>query len=223
MSAASSAAAMIRLVLSMWSATGPTGTRPPSDLTGSVRCWGAALRMAASSSAGVALVIWAAAVDPADVPMIRSASVTSKPASNRPAMTPISHALPADPPPWRTNARSPAARTRLVASICGRSWSDLGRSAAVVEVKYRDEEGVVFMGVAFRELPIGRSRWRLPQSRDRGLRGAPTADTAFTGLTSCRRITIAGTLARRRRGAQSASCRLPRRCRTRRRPLHPHL
>ena len=40
--------------------------------------------VAASSSAGVALVIWAAAVDPADVPMIRSASVTSTPASNRP-------------------------------------------------------------------------------------------------------------------------------------------
>src|SRR5271170_3851570 len=62
--------------------------------------------MRASSSAGVALVIWAAAVEPADVPMIRSASVTSNPASNRPAMTPISHALPADPPPPRTNARS---------------------------------------------------------------------------------------------------------------------
>ena len=30
-------------------------------------------------------------------------------------------------------------------------------------------------------------------------RGAPTADTAFMGLTSCRWITIAGTLARRRR------------------------
>ena len=54
----------------------------------------------------VALVIWAAAVDPADVPMIRSASVTSIPASNRPAMTPITQALPADPPPPRTNARS---------------------------------------------------------------------------------------------------------------------
>src|SRR5215212_574064 len=65
-----------------------------------------------------ALVIWAAAVDPADVPMIRSASVTSNPASNRPAMTPINHALPTDPPPPRTNAHSPAARTRLMASTC---------------------------------------------------------------------------------------------------------
>ena len=116
MSAASSAAAMISLVLRIWSATGPMGTRPPSDPTGPVRCWGAAERMSASSWVGLAPVIWAAAVDPADVPMIRSASVTSNPASNRPAMTPISHALPADPPPPRTNARRPAARTRLVAS-----------------------------------------------------------------------------------------------------------
>jgi hypothetical protein len=43
---------------------------------------------------------------------------------------------------------------------------------AVVEVKYGVEEGVVLMGVAFRELPFGRSRWRLPQSRDRGLQGS---------------------------------------------------
>ena len=61
----------------------------------------------AGSSAGFAQVIWAAAVDPADVPMIRSASVTSSPAAYRPATTPISHALPADPPPWRTSARAP--------------------------------------------------------------------------------------------------------------------
>jgi hypothetical protein len=33
-------------------------------------------------------------------------------------------------------------------------------------------------------------------------RGAPTADTAFMGLTSCRWITIAAKLAPRRRGAQ---------------------
>jgi len=39
------------------------------------------------------------------------------------------------------------------------------------------------------------------------------------GLTSCRWITIAKTIARRRRVAQPASCRLPCRCRT----LHPHL
>jgi hypothetical protein len=41
-------------------------------------------------------------------------------------------------------------------------------SEAVVEVGCRVEEGVVFMGVAFRELPVWRSRRRLPQSRDRG-------------------------------------------------------
>ena len=76
-------------------------------------------RMAASSSVGVAPASWAAAVEPADVPMVRSAVVTSSPASNRPAMTPISHALPVDPPPPRTNARSPAAGTRVVASTCG--------------------------------------------------------------------------------------------------------
>ena len=54
----------------------------------------------------IPLPTWAAAVDPADVPTIRSASVTSNPAPKRPAMTPISHAFPADPPPPRTNARS---------------------------------------------------------------------------------------------------------------------
>src|ERR1035438_2650754 len=69
--------------------------------------------MLASSWVGAALVIWTAAVDPADVPMIRSASVTSNPASNRPAMTPINHALPADPPPPRTNARSLATLGRV--------------------------------------------------------------------------------------------------------------
>jgi len=45
-------------------------------------------------------------------------------------------------------------------------------SQVVVEVKCGVEEGVVFMGVAFRGLPVGRSRWRLPQSRDRALQGS---------------------------------------------------
>src|SRR6185436_7649926 len=63
--------------------------------------------MAASSSVGAVPAIWAAAVDPADVPMTRSASVTSSPPSNSPAITPISHALPVDPPPPRTKARLP--------------------------------------------------------------------------------------------------------------------
>ena len=52
MSAASSAAPMISLVFSIWSATGIFGTRPRSDPTGPVRGWGAAARMLASSSAG---------------------------------------------------------------------------------------------------------------------------------------------------------------------------
>src|SRR5580700_10729148 len=117
--------------------------------------------MAAYSSAGpVPLVIWAATVDPADVPMMRSASVTSIPASDRPAMRPSSHALPAAPPPARTNARLSELPACLAAS------------EVVVELKCGVEEGVVFTGVAFRELPVGRSRWRLPQSRDRALQGS---------------------------------------------------
>src|SRR5580692_12835521 len=47
----------------------------------------------------------AAAVAPDDVPISRSAaSVISMPASASPAMTPIVHACPADPPPPRTRA-----------------------------------------------------------------------------------------------------------------------
>jgi hypothetical protein len=107
------------LFLPMWSATGLIGTRPRSDPPRPVPCRGAAVRMAASSSVGVALAIWAAGVEPADVPMVRSAVVTSSPASNRPAMTPISHALPVDPPPPRTNARLAAAYARFVASTRG--------------------------------------------------------------------------------------------------------
>ena len=45
-------------------------------------------------------------------------------------------------------------------------------SEVVVELMRGVEEGVVFMGVAFRGLPVGRSRWRLPQSRDRALQGS---------------------------------------------------
>jgi hypothetical protein len=64
--------------------------------------------LAKSLGGRVELVIWAAAVDPADVPIVRSASVASNPASNRPVITPIDHALPADPPPPKTKARSVA-------------------------------------------------------------------------------------------------------------------
>src|SRR5580698_553055 len=142
--------------------------------------------MAAYKSAGrVPLVIWAATVDPADVPMMRSASVTSTPASDRPAMRPSSHALPAAPPPARTNARL----SELPALIRG------------------VEEGVVFMGAAFRGLPVGRSQSRLPQSRDPALRGSTHYGyCVHGGLTSCRWITITGMIARPRRGAQSDEC-----------------
>lgn len=58
-----------------------------------------------------------------------SAVVTSRPASNRPATTPIDQALAEDPPPPSTSAH---------------------RSPKGVAFK-----GVVFMGVAFRELPGG--------------------------------------------------------------------
>jgi hypothetical protein len=65
------------------------------------------------------------------------------------------------------------------------------------------------MGVAFRELPGGAPGDYL----SRGIvdcRGAPT-DTAFKGLTSCRRVTIAKTLARRQRECATghhADCRV---------------
>src|SRR3954451_5935086 len=75
--------------------------------------------MAAYSSAGrVLLVTWAATVDPADVPMMRSAPVTSTPASDRPAMSPSSHALPAAPAPARTKARLCELPACLAASTC---------------------------------------------------------------------------------------------------------
>jgi hypothetical protein len=115
------------LVISIWFATGTFETGARADPTGPVRRCGTVARMLERSSiGGVPLVIWAPAVDPAEVPMIRSASVTSNPAAKRPAMTPISQALPADPPPWRTNARAPA--------------------AGAVKVKRRDEEGAVCKG-----------------------------------------------------------------------------
>jgi len=66
----------------------------------------------------VAPAIWAAAVEPADVRW--SGRLWSRPRGiEQAAMTPISHALPVDPPPPRTNPRSPAARARFVASACG--------------------------------------------------------------------------------------------------------
>ena len=63
----------------------------------------------------------------------------------------------------------------------------------------RVEEGVVSMGVAVRELRGGRSRGDYLGRAIVDCGGAPTVDTAFMGLTSCRRITIAKTLAHRPR------------------------
>ena len=79
------------------------------------------------------------------------------------------------------------------------------------------------MGAAFREVAGGAPVGDYLSRAIVGGRGAPAVDTAFIGLTSCRWITIAKTLARRRRFAQPASRRLPCRCRTCRQPLHPHL
>ena len=208
-------ALMMFPVRSMWSVTGlgpdptwPDAARP--DRTWSVGCCGAAATMALNSSGGVAPASWAAAVDPAEVPMVRSAVVTSSPASNRPAMTPISHALPVEPPPPRTKARSGFAcpLNAGAGSVCGWDWTDAGNPGAVVGPGFIDEEVDVFNGVAFREVRDGRSQWRLAQSRDRGLQGAPTVDTAFMGLTSCQKFTITRKLSLRRN---------PRNCRGRRR------
>src|SRR4051794_35883263 len=110
--------------------------------------------MAARSSVGVAPASWAAAVEPADVPMVRSAVVTSSPASKRPAMTPISHALPVDPPPPRTNARSPAAGAGPVAS------------EAAVEVRRTAEEGVVFMELLPVRSQIGERKPGRPEHQE---------------------------------------------------------
>jgi len=68
------------------------------------------------------------------------------------------------------------------------------------------EGGVVFMGVAFHELPVRRSRWRLLQSRDFDVQGSAHCGYSVHGsLTSCRWITIAGTIARQQRCAQPSS------------------
>jgi hypothetical protein len=58
------------------------------------------------------------------------------------------------------------------------------------------EEGVVFMGVAFRELPGGRSGGDYLSRAIVDCKGAPMRILRSLGLTSCRWITIAGTLAR---------------------------
>jgi hypothetical protein len=188
--------------------------------------------MAAYSSAGrVPLVIWAATVDPADVPMMRSASVTSTPASDRPAMRPSSHALPAAPPPARTKARLFELPACLVASTC---WSGIAQfpcrgvrvtampSEVVVELMRGVEEGVCSWESPFADCLSGAPNCDYLSRAIVRCRVAPITD-AYMGLTSYRWITSTGMIAHPRRGAQSASSRLPCRCRTRRRPLHPHL
>src|SRR4051812_25488733 len=58
--------------------------------------------------------------------MMRSASVTSSPASDRPATRPSSHALPAAPAPARTRARvrEPVGEAEEVPELIGRpSWT----------------------------------------------------------------------------------------------------
>ncbi|GAA4405729.1 hypothetical protein GCM10023147_49020 [Tsukamurella soli] len=102
--------------------------------------------------------------------MVRSAVVTSNPASDRPARTPISHALPVEPPPPSTNARSPVE--------C--------REMECREVDWRGEEDVVFMGVAFRDRLSGAPDVDYDSRAIVNCGGAPTADTAFMGLTSRR-------------------------------------
>ena len=165
---------MIAAVLAMMSATGRSA-RGRGRVRSGRAVAGPRGEDVGEQIAGSALVIWAAAVDPAEVPTIRSASVTSTPAPKRPATMPITQALPVDPAPPRTNARSPRAS---------------------VEPDGEVEEGVAFKGVPFAKLRVGRSRWRLHQSHDPGLQGAPTVGTAFMGLTSCRSFANAGKVAR---------------------------
>src|SRR4051794_18781884 len=110
--------------------------------------------------------------------MMSSAPVRSTPASDRPAMRPSSHALPAAPAPASTSARLVEFGARLAAS--GR-WSGIGRfpglgvlvtampSDVAVEWMPGVEEGVAFMGVAFRDRS-GAPGGDLPQSRGRGPR-----------------------------------------------------
>ena len=121
-------------------------------------------------------------------------------------MRPISHALPAAPAPARTKARLSEAPAGLMASTC---WLDLGQlpcpgvpstampSEVVVELMCGVEEGVVFMGVAFRGCLSGAPSCDYLSRAIMPCGGAPITDTAFMGLTSCRWITIASTLARR--------------------------
>jgi hypothetical protein len=138
-------------------------------------------------------------------------------------MTPISQALPADPPPWRTNARRP----RRAPAPWRRPAADPGRTPAGRRPRPRRSAELKKVLYSW-EPPFANCLAGAPGGDylSRGIvdcRGAPTADTAFMGLTSCRWITITGTIAHRRRGVQPGSSRLPCRWQTHRRLLHPHL
>ena len=61
------------------------------------------------------------------------------------------------------------------------------------------------MGGAFRELPGGAPGGDYLSRAIVDCRGAPSADTAFMGPTSCRLITITGMIAHQGHGTQSAS------------------
>ena len=125
--------------------------------------------MAAYSPAGrIPLVIWAAAVDPADVPIMRSASVRSTPASATPAMRPSSHALPAAParrePRLACLSCPPVLRRRPAGPVPASSSCRGVRvtampSEVVGELMRGVGEGAVFTGsrlsrIAYRALPV---------------------------------------------------------------------
>ena len=87
-------------------------------------------------------------------------------------------------------------------------------------MKCRVEKGVVFMGVAFRELPGGRSGGDYLSRAIVDCRGAPTVDTAFMGshlLPTDHDREDASTPAARVRNRHHADCRVTV---ERRRPLH---
>src|SRR5690606_41142601 len=93
-------------------AVGGPGGRCPAGRIGSDR-------IDASMSAGfLPLSTCAAALTPDEVPITRSAkTVRSTPASARPAMMPIVHACPAEPPPPRTRATCLAVAGPLPTSV----------------------------------------------------------------------------------------------------------
>jgi hypothetical protein len=100
--------------------------------------------MASKSSIGLAPASWAAAVDPADVPMVSSGVATSSPASKRPATTPMSHALPVEPPPPRTNARCLLGGCWTAEPDSTWDWTVPARPDAAVELLLKGEDEEVF-------------------------------------------------------------------------------